>query len=779
MTDSSDTKDPDVVEKTLIQKHTKLTESGEIAERLCGRSLQIDVGGAVSEGLDITSSVGMSITAQSTIIGSPSRMCDSEPSVKSCFQISEHCDVESLCIESRTIDMNPEEVLCSEDLMEGEHQQGNAVQVLKAKVEEVGDLDVTSGRCYDVEAALNKGILDETTLKVLDVKSDENGGVVGDDEVSMSFLRQTLSDGSISSNIGPPTMEEQSLLGSDCTISVSETFQPRLVTDAVKSLNLDPEAGIYPEETCSHSIDWNLGLINMNEAENTQWSTEMAFAATVLDVSEEEADEESALDCVTGGNLEEMSNPLHYSPPSVRGHEPRVISPSSGSQVTAECVHHADKLPVLPEDTDSQGFIDSQLTDRAGESSVPMENAALNTRSHPSTVSDRTSISSTDPESQTYLSCKTDSSTIHNDALITGYKSPLDFPIFTKFDLDESSSCRNVLSRSENDISAVQSPFDNEPAPSIDYSSPGDLVESALTSVSRGDCNRDKNSTEDGSAITLPQQAVLHSESDFRVGPEPRCSQNDPQPNASAQLPVVCSEKTASNTGDNRSCDTEHSENHISTTSRKSPETGLTNKDVCGAGDTELHSERFSPEKQHEDIFSHSEPISASGNETADVHVDGNVCCLSPASLSEDISSEKSETGLREELGSVVLPQRDRLDVYASENPEIATDILPNDINRCAVAASAVFCNDVDDQEENITKGNVGDLHKSKHQDTESPVVSVVQNNRQPLDEGEFNDRDKPHGLNEESQSGLHMDLQKEITLSSNNKEQEKSRVHA
>ncbi|XP_069395298.1 dystonin isoform X17 [Paralichthys olivaceus] len=773
--DSSDTADPDIVEKTLFQKNTKWTESGEIAERLCGSSLQIDVGGAVSEGLDIPTSIEMSITAEIPVVGSLSRMCDSEPSVKLCSQISEHNDAESLCSESRTIDTNPAELLWSEDFMEGEYERDNTIQVLKAQAEEVGALDVTSGRFYDVEAALNKGVVDETALKVLDVKSDE---VVGnDDEGSMSFFKQILSDGSISSNIGLPTMEEQSLLGSDCTISVSESFQPRLVTDAVKSLNLDPKAGIYPEENCSQSIDRNLGLINTNEAENTQWSTERTFAATVRDFSEEEGDEESALDCVTGGNLEGMSNYLHYSPCSVLGHEPRVNSPSSWSPVTAECVHQADKLPVLAEDTVSQGFINSQLTDSADESSVVIENAALNTQSHPSTLSDRSSNSSTDPESQTYLSCKPDSSTIHNDVLITGYKPSLDIEISKQGDLDESSSCRNVLSRSENDISAVQSPLDTVPVPSIDYSSPGDLVESAITSVSRGDCNYDKHSTEDGSAITLPQQAALHSESDFSIGSEPRISQNDPQQNSSAKLPVVSSEKSASIASDYRSHNTENSVNHAPTTSRESPETELTNKDLCGAGDTDLQSERFSPERQHEDIFSHSDQISVSGHKTEDAQVDGNLCCLSPPSLSVDISSEKSETGMREELGSVILPQRDRLDVYASENPQTVTDFLPNGINMCAVASSAVCCNDVrthvDDQEENITKANVSDLQKLRHQASESLVGAVVQNNQQPLDEGDFNDRNKPNGLKEESRSGFHVDLQKENTLRLNNKEQE------
>ncbi|XP_039994293.1 dystonin isoform X4 [Xiphias gladius] len=797
----SDTTESDA-EKTMFQNNTNWTKAGEFVERICGNRLQIDVGGAVSEGLDIPTSVEMSVlptlnSVKSTDVDSPFRMYDSESSMKSCYHTLPHYNAESLCSASRNIDINPAELLCSEDLLEGEDERDYAIHLLKAQMEEGGILDVTSGRHYDVEAALNKGLVDETAiLKLLDLQSGEKGGVVGDEEGSMSVLKQTLSDGSISSNIALPTMEQQRPSRSVCSISISESLQSRLVTDAPKSLNLDPKAGIYPEEHCSKSmsVDRNLGLININEAQNTQQLTESKVAVMVHDFTNEEGDKENgnALECVTGGNVKEMSNYLHNSPPSVRGHETPMISPSSWSQVTAQCIHHTDRLPLLAEGTDSQVLINSQPTDRADVSSVVVENAVPTIQSRPSSLSDRTSNSNTDPESPTYHSCKSDSLPIHNEFFIAGYNAQLGNQTVTECDLDMPSSHHNVLSeesRMENDTSAVQSPLDTEPTPSIDYSSSRDLVESAVISVSRGDCNYDKNITEDGSRITLPQQAQLYSESDYSFESEPRGSQNGQRPpqqlNSSSQLPVVSSEITASNTVTYRSCDIENAECYTPTTTAVSLETVLTNKDLLdpkhsGADDIELHSERLSPERQHEEMYSNSEQISVSGNEKENAYIDGNVCCLNPPSASSDINSGQSETRMRKGLGSDTLPDRNILDMHASENPQVVAEFLSDSSNTSDVASSApsVFSNAVrtrvDDQEEIITKGtNVSDLQKSQTQDIEN-TIAILQNTPQSLDEGSFHERDTPH---ESSHPDLCIDLLEQNALSLNNKEQENPKL--
>ncbi|XP_018545400.1 LOW QUALITY PROTEIN: dystonin [Lates calcarifer] len=790
----SDTIEPGVAEKMMFQSNANWTNSGEFAEEIHRNSLQVDVGGAVNEGLDISTSLEMSVSpalssVKSTNVSSPSGMCIPETSVKSSYQTVSHCNAESLCSESRGIDINPAGFLCSEDLFEGENERDYAVHLLKVQMDEGSILDVTSGQHYDVEAALSKGLVDEmTVLKMLDLQSDEKGSVVGDEEGTLSVLKQALSDGSMSSNTALPTVEKQSLLRHDCSTSITESLQSRLDTDAVENLNLDPKAVIYPDKNYSQSIsaDQKPDIINMNEAENTQQPSERVVAVKVFVLTDEEGDKENEneLDYVTPGNVEELSKCLHNSPPSVSGHEPQMISPSSWSQVTTECSHHTDELPLLTEDTDSHVLINSQLTDRAGVSSVVIEDTAPTSQSHLSSLSERTSNCNTDPESQMYHSFKSVSSSTRNDSFITGYNAQLDNQTASEGDLDVSSSHHNVLSeesRMDNDRHAVQSPLDDEPTPSIDYSSSRDSVESAIISVSRGDCNYDKNITEDGSRITLPQQAVLHSESDFSVESEPRCSQNgqiSPQ-----QLPAVSSEITASNTINHKSCNVENSEHYTPTTTRVSLETVLTNKDVLdskhsGTDDAELHSESVSPERQHEDIFCHSEQISVSGNDKENAHIDGTVYCSNPPSASSDINSGQSETRMSAGLESDILPDRNRSDVYACENPQVVTDFLSdcNITSDVASSAPSVFSNAVrthnDDQEEMITKGaNVSDLPKSQTQDIES-TIAVVQNTPPPLDEGDIHDRDRHRGLIESSHPDLLMDLLKQNALCLNNKEQ-------
>uniref|UniRef100_A0A8C4NWW1 Dystonin n=1 Tax=Dicentrarchus labrax TaxID=13489 RepID=A0A8C4NWW1_DICLA len=529
-----------VAEETMCQNYTDWTKSGEFTERISGNSLQIDVGVADSEDIDIPvlSVVPTSCSVNRLNGVSPSTTFDTECAVKSRHQTLPYYDPDSLCSESEGTDITQADFLCSEDLMEDENEQDYAIHLLKAQMEEGGILDVTSGRRYDLEAALRKGLVDEmTVLKLLCLQSDEQGGIgigVGDEECARSVLKQAVSDGSISSNIALSIIEQQSPLRSGCTISISDSLQSGLVEDedVNKILNLDPKDSIYPEESCTHSIpeDHNQGLININEAEIMQQPTERKVAVIVLDLIDEEADNkkiehenvDAEVDCETTGNVEKMSNYLHHSPPSVGGHESLVISPSSWSKVTAECVHHTDRPLLLAEDSDSQDEVNSELTDEADVYSVVIENADPCPQSRPSSLSDGTSSISTDPEIQTQYA----TSAAHTEFFIAGY----DAKVGNQTVNEMSSSHRNVLfeeSRMENDTSAAQSPFDSEPTPSRDYSSPRDSVESAIISVSRGNGNYNNNITEDGSRVPLPQPAALHSESDFNVEPEPRYSHND------------------------------------------------------------------------------------------------------------------------------------------------------------------------------------------------------------------------------------------------------------
>lgn len=803
-----DTTEPGVAPKTMCQNNINWTKSGEFAERICVNSLQIDVGGADSEGLDtpnipVISVLPTSCSVNRTNVGSPSRMFDSECSVKSCHQTRPHYDADSLCGESEGPDFTQAEFLRSGGVMEGENEQDYAIHLLKAQMEEGGILDVTSGRRYDLEAALSKGLVDETTvLKLLDLQSDEKGSILGDEEDSVSVLRQDESDESTSSNIALCTMEQQNLLRSGCSISISDSLHTGLVNDESvdRILNSD-RASNYPEENCTRSIsdDHNVGLININETGITQQPTERKVAVMVLDLTNEEAyntERESEtgdaeVDCVTTGNVEKMSNYLPRSPPSVGGHEALMISPSSWSPVTAECVHHTDKSPLLAEDSDSQAVINRQLTDAADASSVVIENAAPTTQTRPSSLSERTPGISTDPESQTqYFTftdhpCTSDRSTFDNESFTAGYDAEVGNQTVSESELDVSSSHRNVLSEertTENDPSAVQSPLDSEPTPSRDYSSPRDTIESAIISVSRGNGNYDNNITGDGSKDALPQQAALHSESDSRVESEPRCSQNGQLVGErSRQSPVVSDEVTATNTINLKCFDVGDSEHYTLTTTRVPLESALADKDVsqhCATDDVELSTDGLSPERQHVDISTittDTEQISASTNAQTSERSDKENADIGGKVFESEMNSGQSETMMGVGLGSDVLPEEKRLDMCASEHPQVVTDFLSDSCVTSDVSSSApsllpnAVKTIVDDQEGKITKEtNVSDLQEAQTPGVES-TIAIVPNPALPLDKGE---RDTPHGLTESSHPDLLMDLLKQSALSLHSKEE-------
>ncbi|XP_029305110.1 LOW QUALITY PROTEIN: dystonin [Cottoperca gobio] len=767
-----DTTEPGVGEETMCQNNTIWTKSDEYAERICGNSFQIDDGGADSEGLDIPTIPVLQTLypVNRTDVGSPSRTFDSECSVTSSLPCYHG---ESLCSESEGTDITQDDFLCSEDGLEGENEQDYAVHLMKAHMEEGGISDVTSGRRYDLEAALSLGLVDHTTaLKLLDLQSDETGSVVDDDEDTMCVLNQPVSDGFTSSNIY--IMEQQSLSKSVCTISISESYESGLVKD--ERVDLDPKTSVNTEENCTLSIsDHNLHLINNNnEADDMQ--TERNVAVMVLDLTDEETDNQEKesengidVDCETG-NVGEMSNSPDPSPPSVRGHKSLMISPASWSQVTAECIHHMDRSCLPAEGSDSQGVINNMSTDEAG----VIENAAPATESRPSSVSDRTSGSSTDPKSHTQYAapinhCKSDSSPIDDDYFIAGYE--VADQTVSESDLDVSSSRRDVLceeSRAENDTSAVQSPFDCEQTPSIDYSLQRDLVQSAIMSESRGNGNYDNSITEDGSRITLPQRAALRSESDFSVGSEPSCSDNGER---APRSNVVSNEIIATNAINLKCSDVEDSEYDTLTTTRVSPEAVQADEDVSqhsAAEDVELGTDSLSPERQHEDIFTVSDMEQISVSKNAQTASDEENADTGGNVYATEMNSGQSETIMR--VGSDILPEVNRLDQCASKHPQVDTDFLSDTSSSDPSVFYAVrTC--VDDEEELITKGpDVSDLQKAQTQDVES-AIAVVQNTPQPLEEGGFHGGDAPQGLIQSSHPDLLMDLLKQNALRSNKKE--------
>ncbi|XP_068580005.1 dystonin isoform X1 [Cebidichthys violaceus] len=758
-----DTTEHGVVEETMFHSNRNWTETEDFAERGCRNSFQIDCEGADSEGLCQMFSQTL-CSLNRTNVGSPSRMFDSECSVEICRQTLPQHNTESLCSESEGIDITQDEILRREGVLEDQNEQDYTIHLLKAQMGERDIFDVTCGRGYDLEAALSQGLVNETTvMKLLDLQSHEKQSDVGDEEDTVS-----VSDTSISSNISLSVIEQQSLLRSGCTISISESLQSGSGKD--DRVDLDPEASSYPEENVTHSIsdDHNLRLINNNnEAENMQ--TERKVAVMVLDLTNEEANNEEGengeaeVDCKTTGNVGEMSNYLHHSPPSVSDYESRMSSPSSWSQFTAESLHLVDKSPLLAEDSDSQVVINSQLTDM----DVVIESVAPTTQSRPS---------STDPESQTQYSTpinpfKSDSSPIDNDFFI----GQVGNQTVSESDLDISSShVSSEECRTENDTR--QSPLDGEPTPSVDYLSPRDLVESAV--ISDGNGNYDNNITDDGNRITLPQQAALHSESEFSVGTEPSCSHNGQSMlvgERSPQSPVVSDEVTATNAINLKCFSVEDLEHHSQTPSRVSLETALAGKDSqhSAAEDVELSTDGLSPERQYEDIFTVTtvtEQISASRYTQKARDKDN----IGENVSGSDSNSGQSETILGLGFGSDILQEEKRLPVCASEHLQVDTDFL-SDSCGASDASASVFSNavrtHVDDKGEGITKGtDVSDLHKAQTWDTESSI-KVFQNPPQTLDKCGFQEKDTPHGLIESSHPDLLMDVLKQDTLSSNNKD--------
>ncbi|XP_068423319.1 dystonin isoform X4 [Clinocottus analis] len=776
-----DTTEHGVAEETMFHNGTGWTKSDDFAERGCRNSFQIDDEGADSKGLGQTSSQPV-CPLNRTNVGSPSKMFDSECSIKSCRQKLPQYNAESLCSESeatditkmRFTDITQDEILPADGVLARQNEQDYAVHLPKAHIGEGDILDVTGERRYDLEAALSQGPVNKTTvMKLLDLQSQETQRVVGDkEEDTMSVLKQPVFDASTSSNIALSVKEQQSLLRSGCTISISDSLHSGSVKDG--RYDLDPETNSYQEENFTQSIskDHNLCLINNNEAETMQNERKV-----VVNLTNEEAnnkkEENGKADCETTGNVGEMSNSLYHSLPCQD--ESLMSSPSSRSQFTAECTHLADKSLLKPENSDSLVVINSQLTDME----VVVENVAPTTRSHPS---------STDPESQTQYS----SSINHSKS----GSSPVDIDCFIaqvgnqtvgESEFYISSTHRSVASeerRTESDASALQSPLDDEPTPRVDFLSSRDLAKSAIISGSRENVNYENNVTDDGSRNTLPQQAALHSQSECNVGSEPSCyqkGQNMLDGERSPQSLVVSDGVTAANSIHLQCFEVEDSLDYIETTSRASIETVSAGEDSqhSAADDVALSTDCLSPQRQREDIYtvtSDAEQIPASryAQKARDKeHIGEEVFSGS------EIVSGQSDTILGLGFRSDILQEDNQLHMCASEHLQVDTDFL---LDGCVAsdASSSVSSNAVGtcvNEGERVNNGtDVSDLQKAQTPDTESSIA-VFQNTPQPSDKGVFQEKDAPHGLIESSHPDLLMDLLKQNTVGSHNKDMGNSQL--
>ncbi|XP_028976222.2 dystonin isoform X23 [Esox lucius] len=203
-----------------------------------------------------------------------------------------------------TLDTTTEFPYAEEVAWDNEAERGFAIHLLRAQVEEGGILDIISGKRYNLDAALDKGLVDEeTVLEVLALQLHK-GDVLGDRRSTMETLKEAVSEGSISSQVALQIMEQQSLLGgvcdskSGCTVSVSEALDSGMIDGdlADKILHSDQvhKAIIDPDRSSTHSISYAcLDLIDNAEAENMDsHQTDKKLAVLVLHAPDEDVNRE-------------------------------------------------------------------------------------------------------------------------------------------------------------------------------------------------------------------------------------------------------------------------------------------------------------------------------------------------------------------------------------------------------------------------------------------------------------------------------------------------------
>lgn len=178
----------------------------------------------------------------------------------------------------------PSEFPHTEDVWDDKVERDYAIHLLRAQVEEGGILDVTSGKRYDLEGALDKGLIDEeTVLEVLALQL-QGDGLKDNESDTLSVLNTSVNKGRISSKVALQIMEKQKLLGGfydtaiGKTISVCDALETGLITDDISRSVLGSEAIskaiIDPEAKCVLSVNDALksGMLDDEEAERMRHS---------------------------------------------------------------------------------------------------------------------------------------------------------------------------------------------------------------------------------------------------------------------------------------------------------------------------------------------------------------------------------------------------------------------------------------------------------------------------------------------------------------------------
>ncbi|XP_072533687.1 dystonin isoform X13 [Salminus brasiliensis] len=176
-------------------------------------------------------------------------------------------------------------------------ERAYAVHLLKAQVDEGSVLDVTPGKQFDLNAAVDKGLINTEIVSQVLALQPQQEDVIGNKVATMPVTEQALVQGSISSKVALQIMEQQNLMGdsaSERTVSVSKAWETDVITEDIGSIVLDSKSVLGPEEKSICSIsDPCLGMLEAEEAENVlQQDPDKKVAIHVLDFTGQQFSEE-------------------------------------------------------------------------------------------------------------------------------------------------------------------------------------------------------------------------------------------------------------------------------------------------------------------------------------------------------------------------------------------------------------------------------------------------------------------------------------------------------
>ncbi|XP_028843818.1 dystonin isoform X8 [Denticeps clupeoides] len=134
------------------------------------------------------------------------------------------------------------ECLYTEVVRDDNNEKDYAVHLWKSQVEEGGILDVASGKRYDLNAALEKGLVDEEKVFGVLALQSHNNEAAGNPNATMSILKGAVSKGSMSCQVALEIMKQDKVLCGIYESECGEALETGLITDCVanETLNIEP-----------------------------------------------------------------------------------------------------------------------------------------------------------------------------------------------------------------------------------------------------------------------------------------------------------------------------------------------------------------------------------------------------------------------------------------------------------------------------------------------------------------------------------------------------------